>query len=308
MTSHTVFLALPDNESLSKNLANQLGAETDAVVVRHFPDGETYVRIDTPVSGKNVIFVCGLHNPDKKVMSLLFAAATARELGARRVGLIAPYLAYMRQDKRFKFGESLSSLQFAQLLYRYVDWIATVDPHLHRWTSLSEVYPIPGAVLHSAPLLSAWIKTNVKNPILIGPDSESQQWVSEVARIADAPSLVLEKTRHGDRDVVVSVPDASMLRDRTPVLVDDIISTARTMIMAIKHLGDQRTAPPVCVGVHGIFSGNAYAELVSAGAHRIATTNTVPHESNVIDISKMIGDALAIFLQQSNNVQGEDHV
>lgn len=300
VTSNTVFLALPDNESLSKNLATQLGAESGVIVVRHFPDGESYVRIDTSISGKDVILVCGLHNPDKKVLSLLFAAATARELGAKRIGLVAPYLAYMRQDKRFKFGESLSSLQFAQLLCRYVDWITTIDPHLHRWTSLAEIYPIPGTVLHSAPLLAAWIRSNVKNPVVIGPDSESQQWVSEVARDTNAPYLVLDKTRHGDRDVVVSLPDASMLRDRTPVLVDDIISTARTMIMAIKHLGEQRTAPPVCVGVHGIFSQNAYAELVAAGAHRIATTNAVPHETNAIDVSNMIGDALAVFLQESN--------
>ncbi len=300
MATNTVFLALPENERLSATLAGQCGAETGAMDIRRFPDGESYVRIDAPLTGKNVVFVCGLHKPDDKVLALLFAAATARDLGAERIGLVTPYLAYMRQDKRFKLGESISSLQFARLLCQYFDWLVTIDPHLHRWTSLAEIYPIPGAVLHTAPLLAAWIRANVTNPILIGPDSESQQWVSEVARESKAPHLVLEKTRHGDRDVVVSIPDPSKLQGRTPVLIDDIISTARTMIMAIQHLSRQHTPPPVCIGVHGVFAENAYSDLQAAGAERIVTTNTIPHASNAIDVSDTIGDALASFLRRAN--------
>jgi len=82
--------------------------------------------------------------------------------------------------------------------------------------------------MHAAPLISDWIRNEVKKPLLIGPDSESEQWVAAVARDAVAPHLVLQKVRHGDRDVEISVPEVARWRDHIPVLVDDIVSTGRT--------------------------------------------------------------------------------
>lgn len=287
-----VILALPENEQFATGLAAKLQAEVGRMTVRRFPDGESYVRIESPVDGRNVALACGLHDPDSKIPALLFAASTARELGAARVGLVAPYLGYMRQDKRFNEGESITSVHFAKLISQYVDWLVTVDPHLHRRKSLDDIYSVPSIVVHAAPLLAQWISANVDSPILIGPDSESEQWVSEVARGANAPWLVLEKVRRGDRDVSVSIPDITALRGRTPVLVDDIISTARTMMAAVRHLTGQGLAAPVCIGVHAIFSGDAHAELLSAGAARIVTTNTIPNSSNAIDLTPAIADAL----------------
>lgn len=287
-----VILALPENEQFATGLAAKLQAEVGRMTVRRFPDGESYVRIESPVDGRNVALACGLHDPDSKIPALLFAASTARELGAARVGLVAPYLGYMRQDKRFNEGESITSVHFAKLISHYVDWLVTVDPHLHRRKSLDDIYSVPSIVVHAAPLLAQWISANVDSPVLIGPDSESEQWVSEVARGANAPWLVLEKVRRGDRDVSVSIPDITALRGRTPVLVDDIISTARTMMAAVRHLTGQGLAAPVCIGVHAIFSGDAHAELLSAGAARIVTTNTIPNSSNAIDLTPAIADAL----------------
>jgi ribose-phosphate pyrophosphokinase len=289
----TVVFALPGNERIAAGIATRLGVEQGGMTVRRFPDGESYVRIDTPVSGQQVAFICTLHEPDQKVPALLFAASTARELGASRIGLIAPYLAYMRQDKRFTDGESITSIHFAKLISGHFDWLITVDPHLHRWTSLGQLYSVPSLVVHAAPMLSHWIRGNVEAPILIGPDSESEQWVSAVARGAEAPYLVLEKIRRGDRDVSVSIPDIGLLRGGTPVLVDDIISTARTMMTASRHLAGHGIAPPVCVGVHTVFAGDAHAELLAAGAGRIVTANTIPHPSNAIDVTPAIADALS---------------
>ncbi|WP_164119514.1 ribose-phosphate pyrophosphokinase-like domain-containing protein, partial [Stenotrophomonas maltophilia] len=84
-----------------------------------------------------------LAQPNEKILPLIFAAATARELGAARVGLVAPYLAYMRQDRRFNPGEAVTSRQMAHLVSGAFDWMVTVDPHLHRYSDLSEIYSIP---------------------------------------------------------------------------------------------------------------------------------------------------------------------
>ncbi len=124
--------------------------------------------------------------------------------------------------------------------------------------------------------------------MLIGPDEESRQWVAEVAKNTGTPYIILEKIRSGDRDVKVSTPDLEKHQQHTPVLVDDIISTARTMIETVVQLKSIGMKAPVCIGVHGIFAGNAYNDLVNAGAAKIVTSNTIPHESNQIEIAALI--------------------
>jgi ribose-phosphate pyrophosphokinase len=197
----------------------------------------------------------------------------------------------MRQDRRFQPGEAVTSAHFAAVLSAHSDWLATVDPHLHRHSSLSAIYSIPATAVPAAPLMADWIGRTVDRPLLIGPDEESRQWVGSVARELDAPYTVLRKTRRGDRDVEVTVPDLERWPDHTPVLVDDIVSTGRTMIAALHHLAGSKTPPPICV--HGIFAGGAYRDLLEAGASRVATCNTIPHESNVIDMSAALAHAVA---------------
>ena len=283
-----IVFALPGNESLATKLVQLLSLEIGEVVVRHFPDDETLIRIDTDVRGSDILLVCTLDHPDTKLLPLYFLSQTLKELGAGKITLIAPYLAYMRQDKRFNPGEAVTSGLFAKLLSGFVDRIVTIDPHLHRRSSLSEIYSVPATVVHAAPLISEWIRNNIPNALLVGPDSESEQWVSAVAKEAHAPFMVLEKIRHGDKDVEVSVPQVDQYKNHTPVLVDDIISTARTMIETLGHLKKTGMKAPVCIGVHGIFAGEAFMELLRAGADRVVTTNSIIHATNRIEIAELL--------------------
>ena len=294
-----LLFALPGNEELTARLAARLAADLGSLETRRFPDGETYVRLLTEVRARSVVLVCTLDSPDDKTLRLLFAAHAARDLGAARVGLVAPYLAYMRQDKRFRSGEAITSNAYARLLSASVDWIVTIDPHLHRRSSMSEIYSIPVAVCHAAPKLSDWIREHVTDAIVIGPDSESEQWVSAVADGAGAPFTTLEKTRHGDRDVEIEFPNLERWQGRRPVLVDDIISSGRTMEVAIKQLIALGFAPPVVLGVHGLFADDAYERLEAAGAAQILSTNSVPHPSSEIDIRDVLETAIANLAEPS---------
>jgi ribose-phosphate pyrophosphokinase len=137
-------IALPGGSALAAALARTLGCAFSELAVHRFPDGETSVRIDTDVSGHDVVLAGSLDQPDGKTLPLLFATDAARELGARGVGLCAPYLAYMRQDARFNPGEAITSRSYARLLSGALDYLVTVDPHLHRWRTLDELYSLPG--------------------------------------------------------------------------------------------------------------------------------------------------------------------
>jgi ribose-phosphate pyrophosphokinase len=286
---------MPGDETMAEALARTLAADIGQIELHAFPDGETYLRFLTIVSDRNLALVCTLDRPNAKILPLLFAAATARELGAARIGLVAPYLAYMRQDGRFKQGEAVTSREIAQLLSGHFDWLVTVDPHLHRYGSLAEIYRIPARVVHAAPLISEWVKEHVSNPIIIGPDSESEQWVSAVATDASAPYTVLEKTRYGDRDVEISITNLPDLAGCTPVLIDDIISSGRTMLEAIRLLKTRGGPLPVCVTVHGLFADNSDVLLVQAGA-RVVTSNSIPHKTNDIDVTGLLANSISELL------------
>lgn len=278
--------------AVCESLCDLIDADRGQFECRRFPDEESYVRIDSPVEGRRVVICSTLDRPDGKLVPLTFLAGASREEGATSVGLVAPYLAYMRQDRRFRPGEAVASRHFARLISGSFDWLVTVDPHLHRVRTLSDLYTIPSRAVHAAPAVSEWIRHHVAQPVLVGPDEESEQWVSAVARDAGAPWIVLEKTRRGDRDVSVSVPEVSKWRGHVPVLVDDIISTGGTMIETVEHLLQEGMQPPVCIGVHAVFAGDAYEALKASGAARVATCNTIPHESNAIDVAPRIAEAV----------------
>lgn len=291
-----VVLAYPGNERLADALAARLGSEIAPLEFRHFPDGEVYLRVESHVADKDAIVACGLDRPNDKVVGLYLLSSTLRDLGVKRVLLAAPYLGYMRQDQSFHEGEGVSARYFARFLSSFVDGLVTVDPHLHRIHDLGQIYTIPSRVVAAAPAMSAWIGRNVEAPVLIGPDSESEQWVSQVAAGAKCPFVVLEKVRRGDRQVKVSLPDVDKLRGMTPVLVDDIISTARTMIAATEHVVRAGLSRPLCVGVHAIFASSAYEDLLGSGAARVITCNTVPHPTNGIDVYQDLAEGIRALL------------
>jgi len=287
-----ILYAFAGQDNLMQGLLQGTGWQEGRMEMRHFPDGETYIRVLDEVKGRDVVIVCQLHHPDVKVLPLLLLADTLRDLGARRVGLIAPYLAYMRQDRRFKEGEGISSHYFAKLISCHLDWLLTVDPHLHRIHSLDEVYSIPAVALTAVQPIAAWVRARVDKPLIIGPDSESEQWAAKVAELAGCPWEVLHKQRFGDRDVQVSLPHVEAYRDHTPVLVDDIISTGRTMIETARHLRTAGLRPPLCIAVHGIFAEGALVEMEHEGL-QVITCNSIADPSNHIDLAPLLVEALA---------------
>ena len=281
-------IAFPANQALATSLAAGCDATMGDLRWHRFPDDESLVTLDADCQGRDVIVVCTLRDPDRHALPLLFAARTARELGARSVGLVAPYLAYLRQDANFHAGEAISSVHFAAFLSWTFDWLVTVDPHLHRHADLDTLFTIPARRASAMPLVADWIAAAVPSPVLVGPDSESAQWVKPVATRLQAPVVVLAKQRHGDRNVEVSQPDRAIVAGRTPVLVDDIVSSGHTVLETLRALSDLQAQPAICIAVHGLFADDADRRLLSAGARRLVTTNCVEHASNAIDVAPVL--------------------
>ncbi|MDT8427912.1 MAG: ribose-phosphate diphosphokinase [Pseudomonadales bacterium] len=288
--------AMPGQEQLAASLRSQTGLLAGTMSLRRFPDGETYIRILDQLHTEEVAILAQLHHPDEQFLSLLLLISTLRDLGVKRVGLIAPYLPYMRQDKRFAPGEGVSARYFANILGKHLDWLLCVDPHLHRIHDLTEVYTIPARAMTAVAPIADWISAHLDRPLVIGPDSESEQWAASVARLAGCEYEILNKIRHGDREVEVSVPVNTADLSCTPVLVDDIVSTGKTMIQAARQLLQAGYPQPVCIAVHGLFAPGALQEMQDAGL-TVVTSNSIAGQHDQIDLAPLIASGLREMLE-----------
>ena len=284
-----MLLHFDDERDYAARLATAAGL-TLAPIERHrFPDGELKLRLPTPVA-PHAVLLRSLHRPNEKLVELLLAARAARELGARHLTLVAPYLAYMRQDAAFAPGEAVSQRIIGRWLADLFDAVITIDPHLHRVGALDEAVPAGAAIaLSAAPLIGASFRAT--GVLMLGPDAEAEPWVRAAAAAAGCDAAMCFKTRLGDRDVEVTLPAVSYT-GRHVVIVDDVASTGRTLAAVARQVL-ARGARRVDVAVtHALLVDDADAVLRAAGVSEFLSTDTVPHPSNRIGTADLIAAAL----------------
>lgn len=291
MQAPCVFLAFEDEWALACKIAQAAGWPLLRVERHVFPDGEIQLRLPPELPAR-VALLRSLNDPNRKLIELLLAARTARELGATHLTLVAPYMAYMRQDVAFQPGEAVSQRIVGQYLADLFHAVVTVDPHLHRVHRLQDAVPIPQAwVLSAAPLLSDFAFQRCPDLLLMGPDEESEQWIAQGARQHQLDHAVCRKIRRGDRQVDIALPDMPVT-GRAVVLLDDIASSGQTLAQAARLLR-QAGARSVDVAVtHALFSGDALQRIVNAGVGRVWSTDSVAHSSNSVSIAGLVAEAL----------------
>ncbi len=291
-------VTLYDNAGLGVRLQAWLSAQgiashCQAAEIHAFPDGEIRVRVPESVY-ETAVVVCTLDHPSEKTLALTFICDVLRGMGVTRLWLVIPYLAYMRQDIAFHPGEGVSAASYARLLSRLADALVTIDPHLHRITRLEEVYSLPATTLHATDVLGDWLAGQLPGKaLLIGPDRESEQWVTAVAARCHQPFRVLDKERLGDRQVVIRVPDLSAEGLETVVLVDDMVSTGHTLMKVAQQLQAQGIRDIRAVCVHALFDTGTADEMREAGIRELISCNTVFHDSNRMDVTPLLGAWLA---------------
>ncbi|NVJ70266.1 MAG: ribose-phosphate diphosphokinase [Alphaproteobacteria bacterium] len=283
----------PGQEAPGKRLADQLGLLHHSIDIHTFPDGESLLRV-VPQSG-TVVLYASLYQPNAKLIHILQAAQAFRDGGAQRIVLVCPYLCYMRQDKAFHEGEAVSQRLMGTLLGPAFDRIVTVDPHLHRVSSLSEVFPGRDAdALSAAALIAQKVAADdtLEGAILVGPDGESEQWVGAAARAAGLDYMVATKERFGDREVRVTLPEAGQARGRAAVIVDDLVSSGTTMQRCAEILTQAGAKHIEAVAVHAVCSDKDFAAMKAAGIARLRSCDGILHKSNDIELAPLLAEAL----------------
>ncbi len=242
--------------------------------------------------GESVALYATLDDPNEKLVALMLAARTARELGVRTLALVAPYLCYMRQDVAFAPGQAVSQRIVGRFLADLFDAVVTVDPHLHRVASLSDAVPARRALaLSAAHLIGEFVRARDANALLVGPDAESLAWVGAAGRHAALEFAVCRKLRRGDRDVEVRLPDLRF-DGRAAVIVDDVASTGHTVAAAAAALLAAGAASVDVVVTHALFVGDAIETMRAAGVREIWSSDAIAHPSNRIALAPLLAAAL----------------
>ena len=287
----SLVLHFEDEAGLAAALATALGWATACIGAHRFPDGELKLTLP-PALPLRAVMLRGLHQPNEKLAALLIAAPAARELGVRHLTLVAPYLAYMRQDMAFQPGEAVSQRHVGAALAAWFDAVVTIDPHLHRVATMDEVVPgRRGVAVSAAAAVGAFVAARVPGALLLGPDEEAAQWVRVAAAAHGLDHGVCRKVRHGDRDVDVTLPSIDV-RGRAVVLVDDVASTGRTLVVAAQAVRAQGAASVDVAVTHGLFVGDALAQVHAAGVRQVWSSDSVPHASNVIEVAPLLAAAV----------------
>jgi ribose-phosphate pyrophosphokinase len=287
-----LLLHFEDETLEAGRLARAAGLEC-AVIERHrFPDDELRLRLPERLPGRVVVYR-SLHRPNEKLLELLLVARTAGRLGAEHLTLVAPYMAYMRQDVAFRSGEAVSQRIVGEFLAGLFDGVVTVDPHLHRVNTLAEAVPVPHAIaLSGAPLLADIVAQARPGAVLLGPDAESAQWVAAAAARHGFAHAVCTKVRHGDRDVDILLPEGLDVSGRAVVLLDDVVSSGHTLAGATRLLRAAGAASVEVAVTHALFAGDALAQLEAAGVGQVWSTDCIAHPSNAVSVAPLLAEAL----------------
>ncbi|PWC33210.1 ribose-phosphate diphosphokinase [Azospirillum sp. TSO35-2] len=294
---YTAVYGFPESADAARRLAQALDIPCHIAELHRFPDGESLVRLPEPV--ERAIVYRSLDRPNDKLVELTLAASVLRRQGATDLCLVAPYMAYMRQDAVFKPGEPVSQTVVGDWLGRCFDRFVCVEPHLHRTHTLDEVFVgRPAIALGGAAPIVERLRAERVSPktVIVGPDEEAAPLVESVAGPLGLTGIVGRKERRGDHDVTVALPPDAPLSGRPVVIVDDVISSGETIFSCARAARALGAGSLRVFGVHALFGDVAAARFAAEGLGQPLSCDGVPHASNALPLSGLIADAIRSFV------------
>ncbi len=283
----------PASRKLGLRLAELLGAEAVPITCKHFPDGESYVRLDGSVEGETVVIVQSTYPPqDKHLLELCLMADTAKDLGAERVVAVVPYLAYARQDKRFLSGEAVSIRTVGKLLRAAgVDKLITIDIHSDE---ALKALGIEAVSLSAVPLLARYLaeEKGLGGAFALAPDRGALERAEQASKILGGGFGWLHKERSRITGEVRVEEKALDISGRTVIIFDDIISTGGTIVAATEVLKKQGAARVYAACTHPLLVNDALKRILASGCDGVVGTDSVPSSVSVVPVAGLLAREL----------------
>ena len=291
------------SQDLAANVARELGEELCYVETRKFPDGERYLRITGDVADEVTVIQSTGYPQDENLMELLFIISNLKDLGAKKVRVVVPYMGYARQEKRFNPGETISAKIICNLIEAAgADEFITFNIHEE---CVLNFFNIPARNISAMPAIAEYIKQITdEKPLILAPDKGAYGFAQEMSEIIGCDCTYLTKVRLGPDKVETKIVDVrcdsesentvnvDSVKGMHAIIIDDIIATGGTIVNAINILKQYGAKSVDVCCVHGILTNNGATRIYEAGANKIIATNTLSSDTSRVSIAKSIADAL----------------
>ena len=295
------------SQDLAAHVARELDEELCYVETKKFPDGERYLRISGEIADEVTVIQSTGYPQDENLMELLFMIANLKDLGAKKVRVVVPYLGYARQEKRFNPGETISAKIICELIEAAgADEFYTFNVHE---PCVLNFFNIPAKNISAMPAIAEYLdkkffKKTGEKPLIIAPDKGAYGFAQEISAIIGCDCTYLTKVRLGPDKVETKIVDVrcdsesentvnvDSVKGMHAVIVDDIIATGGTIVNAIGILKQYGASSVDVCCVHPILTNNGATRIYAAGANKIIGTNSLSSDTSRVSIAKAIADAL----------------
>lgn len=296
-----VIISGSTSQDLAAKVAEKLGKRLCYVESKKFPDGERYLKINGNIDDEVIIIQSTAYPQDENILELLFLIKTVKELGAKKVKVVMPYMGYARQEKRFNPGEAVSAKIVAELIESSgADEFITFNIHEK---CVLDFFNIPAKTLSAMPAIAEYIKDNDEKPLIVAPDKGAYPFAQEIAKILDCECTYLSKVRLGPDKVETRIVDVrcdgadetvnvDAVKDKKAVIIDDIIATGGTIVNAIKILKQYGAKSVDVCCVHPILVNGATSRIYEAGAKSIISTNSISSDTSRVSLADIIANEL----------------
>ena len=294
------------SQDLAANVARELGEKLCYVETKKFPDGERYLRIDGEIDEEVTVIQSTGYPQDENLMELLFIIANLKDLGAKKVKVVVPYLGYARQEKRFNPGETISAKIICELIEAAgADEFITFNIHEE---CVLNFFNIKARNISAMPALAQYLEKYLESdekPLIIAPDKGAYGFAQEISAIIGCDCTYLTKVRLGPDKVETKIVDVrcdsesentvnvDSVKGMHAIIVDDIIATGGTIVNAINILKQYGAKSVDVCCVHPILTNNGAVRIYAAGADKIIGTNTLSSDTSRVSVAKAIADALS---------------
>jgi ribose-phosphate pyrophosphokinase len=289
-----VIFSLPGNKTMGKSIQRKLNCLEGQMIVEDAPGGELRVSIKSDLENRDVILLCSLSSHKHQYVLLYYISEECRKLGAKRICLVSPYLPYIRIGHPRCEQRTAGARNFIKMISSLCDSIITADLDPTLRDELQESFRIPNMVAPMTAVMGSWVKWSVSNPLLVATNHSSKSIAQNIHQSVSIPILNLEKVTK------LSKIDPRKLESYTPVIVQNVIVDSDEISKIAILLRASGYSQAICVGAHGVFNAFAYEEILAAGVDRIATSNSIEHRSNVIDLTSSIAETIQKLLNTSN--------
>jgi len=295
------------NIPLAKEISSILGLQMGKSNVKQFSDGESWVKIEENVRGRDIFVVQSISYPSNdNLMELLLMIDALRRASARRITAVIPYYGYGRQDRKVEPRVPISARLVADLIQDPgPNRVLTMDLHADQ---IQGFFHIPVDHLFFSAVLYEYIKNKeISDLVVVSPDSGGAERARFLGKKLNANLAIIDKRRpQANESIVMNI--IGDVRDKNCLLLDDMIDTAGTICKGAKALLENGAKSVICCATHGVLSGDAVNNLNSTDFTEIVLSNTIqiPESKNINKLKTL--SVAPIFAEAIQRIHNEESI